>query len=90
MERRLFSSAIYLNISNFPEENGIEESIITINKTSKRKITDTFLKKFHFIQMENTWLYKSSTINPCQFILAVLKGKDLKVTSARKLFYGIN
>ena len=48
MERRLFSSAIYLNISNFPEENGIEESIITINKTSKRKITDTFSEEIPF------------------------------------------
>ena len=52
MERRLFSSAIYLNISNFSEENGIEESIITINKTSKRKITDTFSKEISFYPNE--------------------------------------
>ena len=39
IERKLFSSAIYLNISNVSEENGIEESITTINKTLKRKIS---------------------------------------------------
>ena len=42
MERKLFSSVSYLNISNVFDKNGIEESIITIKKTLKRKIIDTF------------------------------------------------
>ena len=33
MEMKLFSSTIYLNISTASKENGIEESIITVNKT---------------------------------------------------------
>ena len=36
------------------EENGIEESIITITRFFKRKIIDTFLEKNSFVQIGNT------------------------------------
>ena len=48
MERKLFCSSIYMNISNVSKESGIEESIIKINKTLKRKIIDTFPKEISF------------------------------------------
>ena len=48
MERKLFCSSIYMNISNVSKENGIEESIIKINKMLKRKIIDTFPKEISF------------------------------------------
>ena len=35
-------------------------------------------------------IVQSSNANPCQYIVAALNGKGLKVTSARKLFFIIN
>ena len=61
---------------------------ITIKKTLKRKIIDTFLEEILFYANEKCLIVHSSNIYPCQFIVAVLKGKGLKVTSARKLFFG--
>ena len=55
MEGKLFSSAICLKISNVFEENGIEESIISVKKTLKRKIIDTFPEEISFYPK----LYKS-------------------------------
>ena len=59
---------------------------------------EAFLDIFHRYFPEEISLYsngkyfivQSSIIDPCQFILAVLKGKGLKVSFARKLFFGIN
>ena len=79
-----------MNISNVCRENSIEESMITIKKTLKRKIIDTFPEEISFYPNGKYLVVQSSNINPCHFIVAVLKGKGLKVTSARKLFLGIN
>ena len=48
MERKLFSSVSYLNISNVSEKKGIGESIILINKTLKMKIIHTFPEQISF------------------------------------------
>ena len=72
------------------QENGIEESIITITRTLKRKMIDTFPEKnLHYPNGEYL-IVQPSNANPCQYIVAVLNGKGLKVTSARKLFFTIN
>ena len=90
MERKLFSSAIYLNISTVSKENRIEESINTVNKTLKRKILDTFPEELLFYLNGKYLIVQSSSINPCHFVVGVLRGKGLKVSYARKLLFGLN
>ena len=72
------------------EENGIEESVISINKTLKRKIIDTFPEETSFYPNGKYLIVPSSNIKPCQFIAVVLKGKGLNVSSTRKVFLCIN
>ena len=72
------------------QENGIEESIITITRTLKRKMIDTFPEEISLHPNGKYLTVQSSNVNPCQYIVAVLNGKGLKVTSARKLFFTIN
>ena len=72
------------------QENGIEESIITITRTLKKKMIDTFPEEISLYPNRKYLIVKSSIVNPCQYIVAVLNGKGLKVTSARKLFFTIN
>ena len=51
---------------------------------------DTFPEKnLHYPNGEYL-IVQPSNANPCQYIVAVLNGKGLKVTSARKLFFAIN
>ena len=72
------------------QENGIEESIIAITRTLKRKMIDTFLEEISLSPNGKYLIVQLSNVNPCQYIAAVLNGKGLKVTSARKLFFTIN
>ena len=72
------------------QENSIEESIITIARTLKRKMIGTFPEEISLHPNGKYLTLQSSNVNPCQYIVAVLNGKDLKVTSARKLFFAIN
>ena len=90
MEMKLFSSAIYLNISTVSKENGIEASIITVNKTLKRKIINTFPEELLFYPNGKYLIVQSSSINPSHFIVGVLRGKGLKVSYARKLLFGLS
>ena len=62
VERNLFSSAIYVNIKRLREENGIDEFIITINRTLKRKIMDTFPEEISFHPNGKYLIVQSSTI----------------------------
>ena len=72
------------------QENGIEESIIAITRTLKRKMIDTFPEEISLYPNGKYLIVQLSNVNPCQYISAVLNGKGLKVTSARKLFFTIN
>ena len=72
------------------KEHGIEKSMITITRTLKRNIIDTFPKEILFYSNGKYLIVQSNSVNPCQYIAAVLKCKSLKVTSARKLFFAIN
>ena len=72
------------------QENGIEESIITITRTLKKEMIDTFPEEISLYPNGKYLIVQSSNVNPCQYIVAVLNGKGLKVTSARKLFFTIN
>ena len=74
------------DIKYLREENGIEESIITTTRTFKKKIINTFPEEISFYPNGKYLIVQSSNINPCHFIVAVLKSKGLKVTSAEKLF----
>ena len=68
MERKLFSSAIYLNISIVSEEI----------------LIDTFPQEISFNPNEKYLTVELNRIDPCHFAVVVLKGKGLKVTSAKK------
>ena len=72
-----------------PEENR-EESIIIITRTLNRKIMDTFPEEISFYPNGKYLIVQWNNVNHCQYIVAVLKGKGLKVTSAGKLFFAIN
>ena len=69
------------------QENGIEESIITITRTLKGKMIGTFPEEISLYPNGKYLIIQSVNANPCQYIAAVLNGKSLKVTSARKLFF---
>ena len=91
VERKLFSiSDLLEDIKCLRQEDGIEESIITITRTLKRKMIDTFPEEISLYPHGKYLIVQSSNANPCQYILAVLNSKGLKVTSARKLFFTIN
>ena len=72
------------------QENGVEESTITITRTLKRKMMHTFPEAISVLRIGKCFIVQSSNVNPCQYILAVLNDKGLKVTSARKLLFTIN
>ena len=74
------------DIKRLCEGNGIEEFIISVTRNLERRIIDIFLKKIHFIQWE-ILIIQSSDV---KYIVAVLKGKDLNISSARKLLFAIN
>ena len=72
------------------EKNGIDESIITITITLKRKIIDTLPKKISFYRNRKYLTVHSNDVNPCHYLVAVLKDKGLiKVTPAKKLFFAL-
>ena len=72
------------------QEDGIEEFIITITRTLKRKMIVNFREEISLSPNGKYFIVQSSNANPCQYVAAVLNGKGLKVTSARKLFFTIN
>ena len=72
------------------QENGIEESIITITRTLKKEMIDTFPEEISLYPNGKYLIVPSSNANLCQYIVAVLNGKGLKVTSARKLVFTMN
>ena len=85
-----FHQHLLEDIKYLRQENGIEESIVTITRTLKRKMIDTFPEEISLYPHGKYLIVQSSNANPCQYILAVLNSKGLKVTSARKLFFTIN
>ena len=53
-------------------------------------MTDTFPEEISLHPNGKYLTVQSSNVNPCQYIVAVLNGKGLKVSSSRKLFFAIN
>ena len=86
----MFLSDLFEDIKRLRKENGIEQSTITITRTLKRKIIDTFLKEISIYPNGKYLIVHLNDVNPCQYLVAVLKDKGLKVTSVRKLFFAIN
>ena len=72
-----FRSDLLEDIKRVCEWNGFEEFIITITKTLKSKIIDTFLKEISFYPNVEYLTVHSVDANPCEYIVAVLKGKGL-------------
>ena len=81
---------LFEDIKRLCEKNGIEESIITITRSLKRKIIDNFPEKISFYTNWKYLIVHSNDVNSCHYLVAVLKDKGLKVTSAGKLFFAIN
>ena len=86
----LFLSDLLEHIKRLCQKNGIEESIITITRTLKRKIIDTLPKEISFYSNGKYLIVQSNDVNPCHDLVAVLKDKGLKVNSAIKLFFAVN
>ena len=86
----LLLSDLFEDIERLCEKNGIEESIITITRTLKRKITDTFSEEISIYPNGKYLIVQSNDVNTCHYLIAVLKDKGLKVTSDGKLFFAIN
>ena len=88
VERKLFSiSDLLEDIKCLRQEDGIEESIITITRTLKRKMIDTLPEEILRYPNGKYLIVQSSNAIPCQYIVAWQK--DLKVTWL-KLFFTIN
>ena len=51
----------------------------------KRKIIETFHEEILFYPNGKYLIVYSGDVNPCQFIVAILRDKALKVSSARTL-----
>ena len=68
------------------EENGIKESLITNTRTLKRKIIDTLPGEISFYTNGKYFIIHSGDVNPCQYIVAVLKGKGLRDGHTTKSF----
>ena len=83
-------SDLFEDIERLCEKNGIKESIITITRTLKRKTIDTFSEEISIYQNGKYLIVLSNDVNPCHYLVAVLKDKGLKVTSDGKLFFAIN
>ena len=83
-------SDLFEDIERLCEKNGIEESIITITRTLKRKITDTFPEGISIYPNGKYLNMQLNDVNPCHYLVTVLKDKGLKVTSNGKLFFAIN
>ena len=86
----LLISNLLEDIKRLCEKNGTEEYIITITETLKMKIVDTFPEEISFYTNEKYLVVHSNDVNPSHCLVAVLKDKELKVISARKVFFAIN
>ena len=69
----LFLSDLLKDIKRPFEKNGIEEYFITIYKTLKRKIIDTFPKEISFCTNGKYLTVHSNDVNLYHYLLAVLK-----------------
>ena len=58
------------DIKRLSEVNGLREPIMSNTRTLKRRIIDNFSKDEYLI-------VHSSDVNPCEYVLAILKGKGL-------------
>ena len=54
------------------------EPIISNTRTLKRKIIDRFSDNISVYPEEKYLIVHSSNIDPCEYVLAILKGKGLK------------
>ena len=77
-------------IKRLCKKSGVEESIIAITRTLKMKIIDTLHKEISIYSNGKYLIVQSKYVNPCHYLVAVLKDKGLKVNSARKLFFNAN
>ena len=65
------------DIKRLSELSGLAECIISNVRTLKR-IIDTFSDDISFFPKCKYLIVHSSDVNPCEYVLAILKGKGLK------------
>ena len=66
------------DIKRLSEHNELTEPIISNTRTLKRRITDKFSDDISFQPKGKYLIVHSSDVNPCWYVLAILKGKELK------------
>ena len=67
------------HIKRLSELNGMTEPIIISNtRTLKRRIIDEFSDGISFYPKDKYLIVHSSDVNTCEYVLAILKGKELK------------
>ena len=65
------------DIKCLSELNGLMEPIISNTRTLKRRIINKLLDDISFYPKDRCSIVHSSDVNPCEYVLAVLKGKGL-------------
>ena len=60
------------------ELNGLTEPIISITRTLKRRIIDKFSDSVSFYPKDKYLMVHSNDVNPCEYVLAILKGSKGK------------
>ena len=76
------------HIKRLSELNGMTEPIIISNtRTLKRRIIDEFSDGISFYPKDKYLIVHSSDVNTCEYVLAILKGKELKDYDTIKSFW---
>ena len=81
----LFSDLLEV-IKRLSELSGLTESIITNTRTLKRRIIGKFSDDISFYPKDKYLIVHKSAVNPCEYNLAILKGKGLKDYDISKSF----
>ena len=66
------------DIKRLSELDGLMEPIISNTRTLKRRIIDKFSDDISIYPKDKYLIVHSSDVNPCEYVLAILKGKGLK------------
>ena len=63
------------DIKRLTELSGLMKPIISNTRTLKRRIIDMFSDNISFYPKDKYLIVHSSDVNPCEYVLAILKGK---------------
>ena len=80
-------SDLLKDIKRLSELNGLTEPIFSNTRTLKRRIIDKFSDDISFYINDKYLIVHSSNAKPCEYVLAILKGKELKDYDVIKSFW---